>query len=120
MTKPWCDRSNDEWEIERLRTKEVERRQVMMKLSEGRKTWLREQLADKSECQLFSFGMQNDKNCGWDIHGDIIDLLDDNTQLEDENEALKEWRKQAITAFKDIDHEACIDYLDALLKAKEQ
>ena len=37
-------------------------------------------------------------------------------QLEEENEALKEWRKQAITAFKDIDHEACIDYLDALLK----
>ena len=47
--------------------------------------------------------------------GDFEDWAEQAAQLEEENEALKEWRKQAITAFEDIDHEACIDYLDALL-----
>ena len=48
-----------------------------MKLSDERKAWLREQLADKSECQLFNFG----ENEGFDIHGDVIDLLEETAAL---------------------------------------
>lgn len=50
-------------------------------MNDERRQWLKEQLADKSECQLFNFGMQNDKNCGWDIHGDVVDLLEENEAL---------------------------------------
>ena len=47
-----------------------------MKLSEERKAWLREQLADKSECHLFNFG-----NDGFDVHADLVSLLAENVAL---------------------------------------
>ena len=48
-----------------------------MKLSDERKQWLKEQLADKGECQLFNFG----ENKGFDIHSDVVDLLAENEAL---------------------------------------
>ena len=48
-----------------------------------------------------------------------FDLFAEVAKLEDKLDALREWRKQAIKTFEDIDSEACIDYLDALL-AKEK
>ena len=59
--------SDIEWWIEPERSS-------VMKHGEERKEWLREQLADKSECQLFNFG---EGLRGFDIHGDVIDLLDE-------------------------------------------
>ena len=63
-----------------------------MKLSDERKAWLIEQLADKSECQLFNFG----ESKGFDVHADIVSLLAENEALKGENEALmkeiKRWR----------------------------
>ena len=51
-----------------------------MKLSEERRVWLREQLKEFKECHLMNFGDSR----GWDVHGDLCDLLDDNAQLEDD------------------------------------
>jgi len=46
-------------------------------MSEERKQWLRQQLDKYSECQLFNFG----GNDGYDIHGDVEDLLTENAAL---------------------------------------
>ena len=46
-------------------------------MSDERKAWLREQLDKFTECQLFSFGAST----GFDIHGDVLDLLDENETL---------------------------------------
>ena len=74
-------------------------------MSDERKAWLREQLDKFTECQLFSFGASK----GFDIHSDVIDLLDEVAALkqqieleaivsglvQDENAALKRELKVA-------------------------
>ena len=90
-----------------------------MKLSDERKEWLREQLAKYSECHLMNFGESD----GWDVHGDLCDLLDEATQLETESATLKRLLADVGEYFKylGVDSPALLasKVFDALLTAEE-
>ena len=46
-------------------------------MNQERKQWLREKLDEFTECHLMNFGDSG----GWDVHGDLCDLLAQNAAL---------------------------------------
>ena len=64
-----------------------------MKLSKDRKGWLKVQLNEFKECHLMNFGDSG----GWDVHGDLCDLLDDCAQLETAVQAAVDYFEDGIT-----------------------
>jgi len=72
-----------------------------MKLSDERKEWLRKQLDEFKECHLMNFGDSR----GWDVHGDLCALLDDNAQLEQQFDFVGALLEKANTGYAQLEAE---------------
>jgi len=72
-----------------------------MKLSDERKEWLRKQLDEFKECHLMNFGDSR----GWDVHGDLCALLDDNAQLEQQFDFVSALLEKANTGYEQLEEE---------------